>query len=153
MPATGGSDNHYRATTAVQGVGQPATWVYARDSSPQAILDGIRAGRTFVAAEPPLLGGITIDLTARSGSTSWMVGDTVPSSAGQVTVSARVTNAPAHRIVFVVDGVYGEPQLILSLDQTFEIPLDAAAHTRVRVEVCLDQGYWMGALTSPIYFV
>jgi TAT (twin-arginine translocation) pathway-exported protein/PHP domain-containing protein len=152
MPATGGSDNHYRATTAAQGVGQPATWVYARDRSPEAILEGIRAGRTFVAAEPPLLGGITIDLTARSGESSWMVGDDVPASAGQVTVSARVTNAPGHRIVFVVDGVRGELQLILSLDKTFEITLDAAAHNRVRVEVFLDQGYWMGALTSPIYF-
>jgi hypothetical protein len=152
MPATGGSDNLYRATTAAQGVGQPATWVYARDRSPEAILDGIRAGRTFVAAEPPLLGGITVDLTARNGSTSWMVGDTVPASAGAVAVSARVTNAPAHRIVFVVDGVRSDPQLILSLDQTFEITLDTAAHNRVRVEVFLDQGYWMGALTSPIYF-
>ncbi|MFY9586553.1 MAG: hypothetical protein WAT66_03745, partial [Actinomycetota bacterium] len=123
-----------------------------RDRSPAAILEGIRAGRTFVAAEPPLLGGITIDLPARSGDPGWMVGDTVPASAGQVTVSARVTNAPAHRIVFVVDGVRGEPQLVLSPDKTFEITLDAAAHNRVRVEVFLDQGYWMGALTSPIYF-
>ena len=152
MPATGGSDNHYRATTAAQGVGQPATWVYARDRSPAAILEGIKAGRTFVAAEPPLLGGITIDLTAKGRKSIWMVGDTIPGGEKAVTVSARVTNAPAHRLVFVVDGVYGDPQLILSPDQTFEITLDAREHDRVRVEVFLDQGYWMGALTSPIYF-
>jgi hypothetical protein len=152
MPATGGSDNHYRATTAAQGVGQPATWVYARDRTPEAILEAIRAGRTFVAAEPPSLGGITLDLTARSGTGTWMVGDTVPANAGAVAVSARVANAPAHRIVFVVDGVAREPELVPTLDQTFEITLDAAAHDRVRVEVFLDQGYWMGALTSPIYF-
>ncbi len=152
MPAVGGSDNHWRSTTAVQGVGQPATWVFARDRRPASILEGIRAGRTFVAAEPPLLGGIQIDLTAQGRKRSWMVGDTIPGGEKDVTVTARVLNAPAHRLVFVVDGVRGDPQLILSPDQTFEIPLDAREHNRVRVEVFLDEGYWMGALTSPIYF-
>lgn len=152
MPATGGSDNHYRATVAAQGVGQPATWVFARDRRPSSILQAIRAGRTFVAAEPPLLGGIQVELTASGRNRRWMVGDTIQAKERAVVVSARVINAIAHRIVFVVDGVRGDPQPILSSDQTFEIPLDAAQHNRVRVEVFLDQGYWMGALTSPIYF-
>src|SRR5438552_464919 len=56
LPAVGGSDNHYRATYAVQGVGQPTTWVYAADRSLGSIFDAIRAGRTFVSSEPPLLG-------------------------------------------------------------------------------------------------
>ena len=152
MPATGGSDNHYRATTAAQGVGQPTTWVYAADRSWRAILDGIKAGRTFVAAEPPLLGGISIDLTARSGSTSWMVGDTIPASAGLVTVSARVRNASGHWVVFVVDGVARPRHRITLPDATPTMVVDAASAHRVRVEVYLDHNYWMGALTSPIYF-
>ena len=152
MPATGGSDNHYRATTAAQGVGQPTTWVYAANRSWQAILDGIKAGRTFVAAEPPLFGGITIELTARSGSTSWMVGDTVPTTAGQVAVSARVRNAVGHWVVFVVDGVARQRHRITLPDATTVTTVDAASAHRVRVEVYLDAGYWMGALTSPIYF-
>lgn len=152
MPATGGSDNHYRATTAVQGVGQPTTWVYATANTPAAILDGIRNGRTMVSAEPPLMGGIKIELTARSGSSTWMVGDTVPSTAGSVTVSARVLNAPAHSLVFVVDGT-ARPAVSVALpDQTAEITLDAASTNRVRVQVHANEGYWMGALTSPIYF-
>jgi hypothetical protein len=47
IAAVGGSDNHWRATTAVQGVGQPTTWVHAADRSPAAILDG-RPGRADV---------------------------------------------------------------------------------------------------------
>ena len=152
MPATGGSDNHYRATTAAQGVGQPTTWVYAADRSWRSILDGIKAGRTFVAAEPPLLGGITIDLTARSGSASWMVGDTIPATAGNVTVSARIRNAVGHWVVFVVDGVARPRHRILLPDATTVTTVDAASAHRVRVEVYLDRNYWMGALTSPIYF-
>jgi hypothetical protein len=152
MPATGGSDNHYRATTAVQGVGQPTTWVYAQDRSWQAILDGIKAGRTFVAAEPPSMGGIQVELSARSGSATWMVGDTVPANAGLVTVSARVQNAPAHSFVFVVDGVARPRKTIASLDRTIEMTVDASAINRVRAEVYLNRNYWMGALTSPIYF-
>ena len=152
MPATGGSDNHYRATTAVQGVGQPTTWVYAQDRSWQSILEGIKAGRTFVAAEPPLMAGIRIELTATSGATSWMVGDTVPATAGSVTVAARVLNAPLHSLTFVVDGVKRPAKPILLPDQTLRIRVDASRVNRVRVEVALARKYWMGALTSPIYF-
>jgi hypothetical protein len=152
MPATGGSDNHYRATTAVQGVGQPTTWVFAQDRSQEAILDGIRAGRTFVSAEPPMLGGPRIELTVRSGTTTWMVGDTVPASAGTVTVEARVINAPAHVLRFVVDGRNAEDVRILTLDQTAKLKVSAASFNHVRAQAHLQNGYWMGALTSPIYF-
>lgn len=51
--ATGGSDNHWVSTTAVQGVGQPTTWVLVTESSAEAILEGIRRGRTTISAEPP----------------------------------------------------------------------------------------------------
>jgi hypothetical protein len=152
MPATGGSDNHYRATTAVQGVGQPTTWVFAADRTQGAILDGIRAGRTSVSAEPPAMGGARIELTAHKGSTSWMVGDVVPASAGVVHVRARVTNAPLHNLVFTVDGAARPAVRITSLDQTVVIKVPAASVNRVRAEAVLVPGYWMGALTSPIYF-
>jgi hypothetical protein len=152
MPATGGSDNHYRATTPIQGVGQPTTWVFASDRSQVSILDGIRAGRTSVSAEPPSLGGAVIELTVRSGSTTWMVGDTVPASAGRVTIAARVINAPLHVLRFVVDGRKAQETRILTLDQTITMKVSAASINRVRAEAYLRRGYWMGALTSPIYF-
>ena len=152
MPATGGSDNHWRSTTAIAGVGQPTTWVFAADRSPATILDAIRAGRTTISAEPPAYLGPRLFLEAVSGSTTWMVGDTVPSGAGTVTVTARAVNAPAHLLRFVVDGVGTEPRRVLGLDTTHAIEVGASAVKRVRAELYLEPGYWMGALTSPIYF-
>ena len=55
--ATGGSDNHWRSTFAVQGVGQPTTWVFARERTAAGVLEGLRAGRTFISHQPPNLGG------------------------------------------------------------------------------------------------
>ena len=152
MPATGGSDNHYRATTAIQGVGQPTTWVFAADRSQQAIIDGIRAGRTVVSAEPPVLGGPFIELQAEAASQRWMVGDTVPAAVGQAAVTARVLNAPGHVLRFVVDGQPARQARILKPDQTVRLNVNAGAIDRVRAEAFLMHDYWMGAITSPIYF-
>lgn len=152
MPATGGSDNHYRATTAVQGVGQPTTWVFARDNSWPAILDGILAGRTTVSAEPPSMLGAQIQMTAQAGPTTWTIGDIVPASAGSVTVTAQIRNAPGHFFRFVVDGVAQKAQPITWITQKVEITLDASRVNRVRAEVYLAPKWWMAALTSPIYF-
>ena len=50
-----------RILTGIAGVGQPTTWVHAADASVSAILDGIRAGRTTVSAQPPAMGGARLD--------------------------------------------------------------------------------------------
>jgi len=90
--ATGGSDNHYLATTAVQGVGQPTTWVHAKRAGRRAILEGIRAGRTFISDQPPAYGGPQIFLEAdgnRDGRYESIVGDVVrPRSPLRVRVRA-----------------------------------------------------------------
>ena len=71
--ATAGSDNHWRSTFAAQGVGQPTTWVFARERSAAGILEGLRAGRTFISHQPPNLGGPQLFLEG-DGT---MVGDKV----------------------------------------------------------------------------
>jgi hypothetical protein len=79
--ATGGSDNHYLATTAIQGVGQPTTWVHARAPTAAAVLRGLRHGRTFISHQPPRHAGPRIFLEAdgRGGrGFEAIVGDTVP---------------------------------------------------------------------------
>ncbi len=152
VPMTGGSDNHYRATAAAQGVGQPTTWVYAQARTWRAVLDGIVAGRTFVAAEPPLLGGARVFLGAEKGAQRWMVGDAVPKVEGEVAVTARVVGAPGALVRFVVDGVKGDVAPVAGVDFTHSAVVDAASHSRVRAEVLADDGWWMVALTSPIYF-
>ncbi|HVL89044.1 MAG TPA: CehA/McbA family metallohydrolase [Actinomycetota bacterium] len=152
VPATGGSDNHWRSTAAAQGVGQPTTWVYSESNTWQGILDAIRAGRTFVSAQPPAYGGTQIYLSAEKGSEQRIVGDVVPAAWGEVTVAARIVGAPAGFVRFVVDGVQGSLQPIAGSDVTVTRTVDASTHSRVRAEVVADDGWWMIALTSPIYF-
>jgi len=72
--ATGGSDSHWLSLQAVAGPGQPTTWVHARKATLAGVLEGLRAGRTSVSAQPPELGGVQLMLEApREG----IVGDTV----------------------------------------------------------------------------
>jgi hypothetical protein len=81
VAATGGSDNHYVATTAVQGVGQPTTWVCAPEATTAGVLAGLREGRTFISHQPPSHEGPRVYLEGdadRDGTYESIVGDTVP---------------------------------------------------------------------------
>ena len=92
--ATGGSDNHYVATTPIQGAGQPTTWVYASDGSQEGVLEGLRAGRTFISHQPPSMGGPKLFLEADGngdGSYESIVGDDVSKGSA---LRVRVMGAP-----------------------------------------------------------
>jgi glycerophosphoryl diester phosphodiesterase len=94
VAATGGSDNHYVATTAVQGNGQPSTWVFATERSERGVLEGLKRGRTFISHQPPLLAGARVFLEADAdgdGRYEAIVGDTVPAGAP---LRVRVLDAP-----------------------------------------------------------
>ena len=95
IAATGGSDNHWRSTFAAQGVGQPTTWVFARERTRAGILEGLRAGRTFISHQPPNLGGPRLFLEG-DGT---MVGDEVaPGTPLQGARGGRRRHVPAdHR--------------------------------------------------------
>lgn len=78
--ATGGSDSHWLATSALQGVGTPTTWVLAERRSAAGVLDGLRAGRTSISMLPPTAGGAPLLLEAdRDGDGVYesTIGDTV----------------------------------------------------------------------------
>jgi hypothetical protein len=82
--ATGGSDSHWLSTTAVQGTGNPTTWVLGDSATPQAILDAIRAGRTTISRLPPGEGGGRLLLEAdRDGDGKFerTIGDAVRAGA------------------------------------------------------------------------
>lgn len=99
---TGGSDSHWKSTLAAQGPGQPTTWVYVDELSVQGLLDGLRAGRTFVSAEPPALGGPKVFLEGRvRGLWSALPGATIrPGSALRV----RVQGAPGATLQVLGEG-------------------------------------------------
>lgn len=84
VAATGGSDNHWISTTAVQGVGQPTTWVCADENTEAGVLDGLRRGRTTISHQPPTHQGPRLLLDADAdgdGTFDSMVGDDVPGDA------------------------------------------------------------------------
>jgi hypothetical protein len=94
VAATGGSDNHYLATTGVQGVGQPTTWVCAEEASETGILAGLRAGHTFVSHQPPAHGGPRVFVEGDAdgdGAYEAIAGDEVPPS---TPLRIRVEGAP-----------------------------------------------------------
>src|SRR3954462_5870633 len=79
VAATGGSDSHWVSTTAAQGPGQPTTWVDVRRPGVDGGPDGLRAGHTFVSAQPPAYGGARVHLEAdRNGDGRYesIAGDT-----------------------------------------------------------------------------
>lgn len=96
--AIGGSDDH-RAGIDLDSlqspIGSPTTMVYADALSVDAILAGVRAGRTVVKLEGP--DDPMVELTADGA----MVGDTVD---GPVTLRAVVTGATSGTLAFVRNG-------------------------------------------------
>ena len=137
VAATGGSDNHWISTTAAQGPGQPTTWVYVRRRGVRGVLDGLRAGHTFVASEPPGYGGPRVFLEAdrnRDGRYESIVGDTVRRRAR---LRVRVWNAPGSYVRIVTDGGREAvaPRLIRGPRFQHRFRLRAGKRTWVRAEV------------------
>ncbi len=142
VAATGGSDNHWRSTTAAQGVGQPTTWVCAADRTYRAVIDGVLAGRTHISHQPPAYMGATAKLFADGdgdGTFEAMLGDTV--AIGEETkIRAVVENAEGATLRFVTNG--GEPLDETTIDHfndtvTVDVP---AGTTWIRAEVFYPDG-------------
>jgi predicted metal-dependent phosphoesterase TrpH len=152
---TGGSDNHWRSTTAIQGVGQPTTWVYAASRSAQAVLEGVQAGRTFVSAQPPAFGGPRLLLNAsedwRNGRTTPVIPGGTVRALGPVAVTVRVEQGTGNRLRLISTGqvVADEPIVSPVASRVFRVVLPEGGW--LRAELYADPGYAMAALTSPIY--
>ena len=134
--ATGGSDNHYVATTGVQGGGQPTTWVCAGGTSERDVLEGLRAGRTFISHQPPAYEGPRIFLEGDSGDDGTfetIVGDDVPPGAP---LRVRVVGAPGSMLRIVTNGgqQFGDVVPVTSPEfaHGFTLPKDK---TWVRAEI------------------
>lgn len=152
LPIVGGSDNHWLATSAIQGIGQPTTWVFAEANTPEAILEAVHDGRTYLSWD---FAGPRISLRASSASvTDAMIGDTVPTGE-PVTFEVTVTGTAAERVRLVTcDGVQDEQP---ATPVGFEVTLSFEQACWARVDV-LDVDDELGpskllyrGLTSPIY--
>lgn len=137
IAATGGSDSHWRSTTAAQGVGQPTTWICADDNSVQGLLDGIKAGRTTISHQPPAYGGTFAELRAdgdADGTFESMLGDSVPPGSP---VQVNVSGAPGATLRLVTDA--GTQEVTVN-SHAFSHVFDADGARFARAEVFYEDG-------------
>uniref|UniRef100_UPI0039EFB8E0 CehA/McbA family metallohydrolase n=1 Tax=Sinomonas sp. G460-2 TaxID=3393464 RepID=UPI0039EFB8E0 len=96
LPAVGNSDAH----SAPQPVGLPHNVVNAAALSRDAILEGLRGGRSWIAESAD----VAIDFTAEAGGTVAGIGERLAADDGApVTVTARVAGVPHGVVRFVTD--------------------------------------------------
>lgn len=105
-----GSDNHdaiqYRGNSPIgaqAAIGSLATVIHADDLSQGAILRGLRSGRVFVDLDEGR--GRVLDLTARRGGETAVMGGNLPARAGRITGTVHVEGVAGGRVELVVDGV------------------------------------------------
>ena len=173
VAATGGSDSHWLSLSAVQGPGNPTTWIFARDRSVASILKALEEGRTSVSILPPTEGAIQLYLEADGngdGNFESIVGDTVtPGSKMRV----RASGLPGAGFVEIrANGqtIHSDAPLLPGGDFTFDAPNEAGwvratlaipDGKDARIENCepvvsgettyCREQIFLAALTSPIY--
>ena len=128
LPCVGGSDTHQYENwqSMLFGLGNPTTWAYAEDNTPQAILNAIKAGRTSISYAP---NAPRVDFTAdkdNDGDFETIVGDNLSGTGKDVVFKIRIV-APADG-----DGTPAAESTLLSLDTGItnalsggELPLDS----------------------------
>jgi MYXO-CTERM domain-containing protein len=151
--AVGGSDDHRAGDGSgvlYSPIGMPTTMVFAETLSVDAILEGVRAGRTVIkvnSIDDPMLE------TELSGG---RVGDTV--FADTATLSVRVTGGTGHTLQLIKKGAVLESQSIDSDPFTHEMSVEAPAegedryrHQVVSVVTPLTIGsyVWLRAAEAP----
>lgn len=147
----GGSDNHWKILAGVAGIGQPTTWVYARDRSAGAVIEAVAKGRTFVSSQPPLMGGSQAFLTAgATGEAPEMVGGKVHAGV-PLQVRVAVTNASGSVVRIISNGsVIGTARALAPNDEVAFDGIVLDKNATLRAEVYDHEGMLMRVVTSAI---
>ncbi|MBV9871868.1 MAG: CehA/McbA family metallohydrolase [Frankiaceae bacterium] len=141
VAVTGGSDSHWRSTDAVQGIGDPTTWVFVRHRTVRGVLAGLRAHHTYVSTLPPSEAGPRLLLEADTDHDGGFEAIPGSTSTQRATYRLETVNAlPGSQVRIVTDR--GEVQLPLpaSGTLTFELGRDGVPHAArfVRAELLAD---------------
>ncbi len=153
LAAIGGSDNHNATTPPgeVGAIGWPTTAVEADELSVPAILDGIRAGRTFVdltASRDKML-----DFAADAGGASAKMGGTLDAAAGAtISVHIHTIAAKGSTVHLLLDGEESmAPLAVEGVDSTVTATFPATAGRHwLRLEV-RDSSGADELMSSPLY--
>jgi hypothetical protein len=140
--ATSGTDIHRRPPDNVSGH-SAVNVVYAEDLTEKAIIDGIKAGHSYISAGPEL----SVTAISESGIEG-MIGDTLPSEPLDITIRWNYANVGS-LLRLIVDGMpYAETPVDESGEIIWKITKIAKWCT---VEIREHQtGLW--AVTNPILF-
>jgi len=166
LRAVGGSDYHCPAgaETNLLRLGQPTTWVLAKERSRRGILEAIYAGRTTIGAHPT---GPRLTLSAMGSKGMATMGEIMPVAHvqnEQVEIVATVWHGAGYDLRIVVDGHIVHQNAIKEAEQ--KVTLSAAATTYLRAELVGDlpdalipptapanlaRADWRWALSNPIF--
>lgn len=98
----GGSDNHDPDRQAMGAVGSPVTVIEAHDLTPQALFEGIRAGRSFVQVDPDVA-PLHLDFSARGEGKMAPMGGALQIAGTAVRLLPEV-QGPAGSVIEFYDG-------------------------------------------------
>ncbi|MFD5112933.1 CehA/McbA family metallohydrolase [Streptomyces sp. NPDC058391] len=140
-PAMGNSDTHLQGQ-----IGIPHTVVLAEELSTEAILAGIRAGRSWIAGST----ATELSFTATAADRGVGVGERLETLGEQVAVRAHIRGVSSATVSFHTDrGKVHRQTLPNHGSGTAEWHTTAEESTFVRIEVRHPNGH-MAALTNPI---
>jgi len=141
QPAMGNSDTHLEGQ-----IGIPHTVVHAAELSTRAVLDGLRAGRSWIAGTS----AVALTFTATAAGRTAGIGERLAAGGEPVVVRARVSGAPSATVAFHTDrGAVHRAALPDSGAGTAEWHTSSRESAFVRIEVRDPRGH-MAALTNPI---
>jgi len=142
IAAAGGSDSHWRSTTAVQGIGQPTTWICTETPTWQGLVDGIKDGRTTISHQPPSYGTVFADIRTQAGT----LGSVVEPG---TTATATVQGAPGAWLKLITNGSRQLAKVpVTSNDFSYEFTLDEPGW--VRAEVFYEDALALRELLQPL---
>jgi len=147
--ALGGGDDHLagKGTGAFASpIGSPTTLVLADELSAEAIVAGVRKGRTVVKLQGP--DDPMVELTTEHGA---LPGDRA--RVRSTRVRAKVTGGRGQRVRFVKNGVPEADVEVTSdpFEHTLVVTAEGARETRVRAEVVIDD--LPRTVTSHVFLV
>lgn len=147
ISAVGGSDDH-RAGADDAEIGSPTTMILADGLSEQALLDGIRAGRTVVKLRQPDDPMVVLTMSDADGGEAEL-GDTV-TGVGEARLHAHVTDGDGTSLEIYRDGVKIDTVLVGGDDATIDRTYPVSGELeRYRAEIV--GGVGRLTVTSHVY--
>lgn len=144
--AIGASDTH-KASGSPNNLGSPQTVVYAQGLAKDAILEGIRSGKVYIAAN----GKVALQLSVESGGKTVGIGEQLPENKTTIATLHVIAKGCENTVMTVI----GDKGLLLSRRisgnlQTVDVEVNRKSSAYIRVEIRkADQT--MVALTNPVW--